>query len=136
MRPFNCLRAIIALVVGLSASPINAGSAAQIPVPVDLWTTGDDGLTLRLRDALEGAFKSAPDFSLRAGEEGALVVRIPKNVDWKRVGGRIKVLYTVTFATKENTPIRGGRGSCWEDALEQCAAQIIKDARRAARKLR
>ena len=37
----------------IDASPVK-------PVPIDLWVAGDDGLTLRLRGALEGALRSTP----------------------------------------------------------------------------
>jgi len=97
---------------------------------------GDDGFTQKLRDTLENAFKSSPDFSLSSGKKpGTLVVTIPTNVGWKQVGKRMQVLYTVEFASVDNQNIGTNTGSCWDDMLSKCAAQIVKDAKIAARKI-
>jgi hypothetical protein len=95
---------------------------------------GDDGLTQGLKVAIEDSFKSSPDFTLSSGKKpGTFVVTIPTHVRWKQVGRRTKVFYTVEFASAENQNIGTRTGSCWDDTLAKCAAQIVKDAKIAAR---
>ena len=90
-------------------------------------------MTVRFRDALKDAFRSSADFHLSSGEKpGTLVITLPSNVGWKQVGGRTQVLYTADFAS-EGQNLGGSKGSCWDDALAKCAAQIVKDAKIAAR---
>ena len=102
---------------------------------VEVWSGGDDGLTLRLRASLEKAFKSSPEFVLTNGKKpGTLIVTIPTNVEWKQVGKRTKVLYKVEFASVDNQPLGGSNGSCWDDALTKCSDKIVKDAAAAVRK--
>ncbi len=101
--------------------------------PVEVWGGADDGLTIRLRDALKDAFRSSADFHLSSGNKpGTLVITLPSNVEWKQVGGRTQVLYTAEFAS-DGQSLGGSKGSCWDDALAKCAAQIVKDAKIAAR---
>lgn len=101
--------------------------------PVEVWGGGDDALTARLRNALEDAFRSSADFHLSSGKKpGTLVITLPSNVEWKQVGGRTQVLYTAEFAS-DGQNLGGSKGSCWDDALAKCAAQIVKDAKSAAR---
>ncbi len=101
--------------------------------PVEVWGGADDGLTIRLRDALKDAVRSSADFYLSSGEKpGTLVITLPSNVEWKQVGGRTQVLYTAEFAS-DGQNLGGSTGSCWDDALAKCAAQIVKDAKIAAR---
>jgi hypothetical protein len=103
---------------------------------VEVWCGGDDGLTTKLRDSLENAFKSSSDFRLSEGKKpGTLTVTIPSHVGWKLVGKRTQVSYTVEFASVDNQPLGSSAGSCWEDALSTCASKIVKDARSAARKI-
>ncbi len=101
--------------------------------PVEVWGGADDGLTIRLRDALKDAFRSSTDFHLSSGNKpGTLVITLPSNVGWKPVGGRTQVLYTAEFAS-DGQNLGPSKGSCWDDALAKCAAQIVKDAKIAAR---
>jgi hypothetical protein len=111
------------------------GTAAE-RTPVDVWCGGDDGLTRRLRDALESQFRSSPEFDLNAQTgPGTLVVTIPTHVDWKLDGQRTKVFYTVEFATVEKRKLATLKGSCWDDNMTKCATQIVKKAAIAARKI-
>jgi len=52
------------------------------------------------------------------------------------VGKRTKVTYTVNYSTADNHPISSHDGSCLETQLSACAAQIVKGARIAARKVK
>lgn len=109
----------------------------SLPMPVEVWCNGDDGLTIRLRDALENAFKSSPDFHLSSEKEPrSLVVTIPTNVGWKQFGRRTKILYTVEFASSDNHSLGESKGSCWDDEFSRCATQVVKHAKIAARKIK
>lgn len=124
---------VVAVLLGVVMSEIHAASAE--PILVEVWSGGDDGLTSRLRDALENAFKSSPDFALSSGKKpGTLVVTIPTNVGWRSIGKRTQVRYTVELSSAENRRIRTSTGSCWDDGLAKCAAQIVSDARTAMHK--
>jgi len=119
---------LFCLALGASASPKYT--------LVEVWCGGDDGLTTKLRDTLENAFKSSSDFRLSAGEKpGTLTVTIPSNVEWKLVGKRTQVLYTVKFSSADNRHLGSSAGSCWEDSLSKCASKIIRDAKTAALKI-
>lgn len=114
----------------IDAAPANA-------TPVEVWSGGDDGLTQRLRDALEHAFQSSPHFVLSSGKQSdALIVTIPTHVGWRDAGGRTQVTYTVTFASTDERNLGTSKGSCWDDALARCTAHILRDAEIAAHKMR
>jgi hypothetical protein len=128
------LSAIIAVFLFVAAYGMEAGSPK--PTPVEVWSGGDDGLTQSLKVAIENAFKSSPDFSVSYGKKpGTLIVTIPTHVQWKHVGRRTKVIYTVEFASVEEYKLGSQKGSCWDDTLAKCAAQIVKDAKVAARRI-
>ena len=136
--PMRSVLAPVLVIVGVSmavpALAVDAASAKKIPV--ELWFVGDDVLSLRVRDAVENAFKSSPDFIFSEGKKpGTLVVTIPENAGWQRIGGRTRVLYKVEFASSANQKIGARNGSCWENAVGNCAAQIVRDAKIAARKI-
>ena len=119
------------------AMEVTPAKPKPTPTLVEVWCGGDDGLTIRLRDTLESAFKSSPDFHLSSGKKpGTLVVTIPSNVGWKQVSWRTRVLYTAKFASPDNQNLGGSKGSCWDDTLAKCAAQIVRDAKVAARQVR
>src|SRR5262249_52985809 len=98
----RCIAAI--LVVLIAQSAVDASSAKA--TLVEVWSGGDDGLTLRFRATLENAFKSSSAFALSSGKKpGTLIVTIPTHVEWKQVGKRTKVVYAVDFASVDNQPL-------------------------------
>ncbi len=104
---------------------------------VEVWRGGDDLLTMRLKDAVESAFRASPDFALSSGKKpGTLMVTIPSRVRFKQVGGRTQVLFDATFSTAEGKNLTASTGSCWDDSLVTCALKIVKDAKSAARRIR
>ena len=112
-------------------------AARAKPTPVEVWTGGDDGLTQRLSFEIENKFKSSSEFVLsRDKEPGTLIVTIPTNVGWATKGSRTLVRYKVELSTSDDKRLETIRGSCWDDHLAECAAQIYGRAQRAARKLR
>ncbi|MEP6740987.1 MAG: hypothetical protein ABJB61_00705, partial [bacterium] len=105
--------------------------------PVEVWCGADDGLTQGVRDALETAFASTPDFVLSSGKRtGTLLVTIPTHVRWKEIGERTQVFYIVEFTSADDKKLRTHKGSCWNDDFAKCANQIVARARIAARKVR
>lgn len=128
----RCVATVLAIFI---AQSFLAADSAK-PTLVEVWSGGDDGLTLRLRASLEGAFKSSSAFVLSSGKKpGTLIVTIPTHVEWKQVGKRTKVLYKVNFASVDNQPVGSSEGSCWDDALTKCANKIVKDATAVAHKV-
>jgi hypothetical protein len=128
------LRLTITTIICLIPYAMSAGQVK--PIPVEIWVGGDDGLTLRLRDKLENAFASSPEFNLRGGKKpGTLIVAIPTHVEWKQVNGRTKVFYKINFRSANDQNISVRKGACWDDTLTECAAQILKNAKVAARKI-
>jgi hypothetical protein len=119
-------RYLSALVVGLCA----VSSAAQTPrVPVQVQRGGDDGLTVRLSEAIGEAFRSSSRFSI--ADENAKVplkIRIPTNVNWTAVGGRTRVNYSITFSRGGSIKSGQSAGFCFEDELQRCAAHVLADA--------
>jgi hypothetical protein len=128
------LPAIITVCLVVAACAM--GTASAEPTLVEVWCGGDDALTIGLRNTLENAFRSSPDFSLSTGKKpGTLVVTIPTHVGWKQVGKRTQVFYSVELASADSKIISTSTGSCWDDVLSKCADQIVKKAKIAARKV-
>jgi hypothetical protein len=63
-----------------------------------------------------------------------LVITIPTNVDWKRVGKLTKVIYLAEFSSSGHQTLGNTKGACWDHAISTCAAQIIRQLKVAARK--
>ena len=124
-----------AAALGFVAACTTNGSFAQT-VTVAIWRGGDDGLTVRLSDAIETAFRSSTSFSIsNTKQSGALLVTIPTNVPWKQVGDQTQVLYTVEFTSGDGRKLGTSEGSCWADALAECATHVVKDAQIATAKI-
>lgn len=139
----------IAAFIGVTLSAWCADRAT--PIPVEFWHVGDDALSQKLAVAVETAFRRSPDFRLTAiGKGRTLVVWITSNVESEMVGKRRKATYTVRFSSLDDgtsknpdleqrialaREISMQRGSCWASELPRCAAQIVSDAKIAARKM-
>lgn len=78
------------------------------------------------------------------------MVTMTRTVEVEIVGKKAKVKYDVRFSSLDDkmarnpdlqqrfalaTEIGTQKGSCWESELPRCAAQIVNDARGAARRL-
>ena len=114
---------------------IPSGSLAQRgtlekPAPVEVWCGGDDGLTSKVCDATEQAFRAAQDFPLRKADETAKYkVVIATNVDWKKVRGRLQILYAIELRNMDDKEIGRFKGSCWESKVQACGTQILGSTR-------
>ena len=98
--------------------------------PVAVWCGGDDGLTSRLRDATERAFNATSDLPLATKERPAVYkVLIPTNVEWKQVGARTKVIYSIKLLTMDDREVGTFKGDCWESRINSCGIQIVDRAR-------
>src|SRR5579862_2427639 len=113
----------------LALLSVGDGLASPKLTPVEVWSGGDDGLTMKLRDTVENGFKSSSAIHLSTGKQpGTLVVTIPSNVKWERVGNRTRVVYTVAFTSVGNQHLGSSAGACWENELSKCASKIVSDA--------
>ena len=102
------------------------------PVLVEFWTGGDDGLTQRLAVEVRSELEQSPAFRLAgAHTPGALVVRIPTHVGWRRFDRRTRVTYQLEI-DRAGRRLTRRSGNCWESDLALCARQIIRSIRRAA----
>lgn len=119
------------LILGSAAvSACAARSSSVGQTPVEIRRGGDDGLAVRFADALEAAFRGAPEFSLGSDKvPGTLIVTIPSNVTWKQVGDRTQVNYSIQFTTIDSQPVGSSSGTCWEDQLQQCIDHVLEDAK-------
>lgn len=132
----------IRFVVSVAVVSVTASAFAFLnePTGVLFWHVGDDGLSERLAEKVEKGFKTSLDFSLSdlsdSAKPGTLVVRIPTNVGWKKVGKRIRVSYAVEFSTPDKQSVVRNGGSCWDDQLGGCVVQLLMQARVARHNLR
>jgi hypothetical protein len=98
--------------------------------PVEIRRVGDDGLTVRFADALEAGIRRSLTFTL-AGRDppgNVLVVQIPSNLGWTRVGDRIRVRFEIEFLGPNLHALGRSNGSCWESQLQVCVDQVVSDA--------
>jgi hypothetical protein len=128
---------LAAVLLEASLGACAAVSANNQPMRVEVWRGGDDGLTSRLADAMEDAFKHSHRFVLSSGNlPGTLIASIPTNVPWKEVNGKTRVLYTIDFTDVHSKKMGQSTGQCWDDQLQKCADAIVGDAARIADKIR
>jgi hypothetical protein len=113
-----------------------ASASPRYPIPVEVWRGGDDGLTIKLADAISSAFRASPDFVLsNERQAGAITISIPSNVPWKQIGNRTQVLYVANFSSATSENLGTSTGACWDDELTRCADKILRDLKGSAQKL-
>jgi hypothetical protein len=94
------------------------------------WT-GDDGLTLGFREALESALEASQDFAVgRAGAREKLRLSIPSNLYGAEIGGRLNFQYVVIFTNQDSKYLGVSIGSWWTERAEiaSCAATVLREA--------
>jgi len=98
--------------------------------PVDVLCNGDDGLTGKVCDSTKKAFSAARDFPLaKAGETAKYEIVIATNVRWKKVWGRIQILYEIELRSEGEKEIGRFKGTCWESKVRACGTQILESTR-------
>jgi hypothetical protein len=131
-KAFGLLAFVILL---LTPSVSRSQSVGTRRVLVEVWSGGDDGLTQRLKAAVEREFKRSSSFELSEGKRPrTLIVTIPTNVDWRRDGKRTRVSYSVDFTSTDGEKLGSSKGSCWDENLVSCSRQILSAAKLALRK--
>ena len=136
--PLKELRALLAIsCIPLARATGASDAAPPHPIPVEVWSGGDDGLTQRLRDAVERAFQASPDFAMSFGNRpGTLVVTVPTHVKWQNLDDKTLVRYTIEFSSASGQRLDRRKGRCWDNEYSKCAGRILGDARTAARRIR
>lgn len=101
------------------------------PVPVEVWTGGDDALTQRFAVAVEDEFRTSPHFVLvnHGAAGGALKVVVPGHVGWRDFGSRTRVTYGLELE-REGRRTKLSGGACWESDMRRCARQIVRSVER------
>lgn len=117
--------------LALSAFGLSALHAETLPIHIQIWTVGDDGLTQQLRHELEIKIGESKQFILVGGDvtpsTDDLVITIPSHVV-PGLGNRIGVTYQVEFS-RYGRKFSENSGRCWEDELSKCAEQIVSEAK-------
>ena len=130
------LASVIILVAVFPIPQKKSGSTNKGKTPVEVWCAGDDLFSQGVCQAMFTAFESAPDFDwLDENKPGSLVITIPENAGWQKIGKRTKVSYSIEFSTSDDQVFMTRKGWCWHKEYAKCANQILKQARIAARKL-
>ncbi|GAA0560788.1 hypothetical protein [Rhizomicrobium electricum] len=123
---------ILSVTAALFALPAIAGSNSK-SVPVEVWRGGDDGLTIKLSEAVERALAASGRFSLSRGKlPGTLLITFPHNVVAKPDRNRLSVEYEATFSTIGNRVLGAVKSGCHEDELVVCVDEIVETATAAA----
>ena len=87
-----------------------------------VWSQGDDGLTLRLRDAVEAVFRDeAAPLRIVPGPDQLTI----KVTGWRVIGSRTQVRYSVRFY-RDGHEIGHNAGHCWDSEMSVCASRIFK----------
>jgi len=121
----------LALSIGSLATEERESQGGSAPVPVEVWTGGDDGLTQRFAVAVEEEFRTSQHFVLvnHGSTGGALKVVVPGHVGWRDFGSRTRVTYGLELERQgRRTKLRGG--ACWESDMQRCARQIVRSVER------
>lgn len=122
---------ILSSLVACAKGAAPSASHPIIPVPFQIFTGGDDGLTQRLAQAVRDEFENSMAFTaVPVSAPNVLMVTIPTNVGWEEMGGKTRVTYRLRLE-------RGGLllgesgGTCWEYELRACAQTVLDSAVRA-----
>lgn len=130
------LASIIMFISLIPTAQRNTHPGKQAKQPAELWCTGDDDLSQRMCHAFFTAFESTQYFDLQEeNKPGNLIISIPENVGWKKVGKRMKIFYSVEFSTSDERVFMTRKGWCWHKQYDRCANQILRHARVATRRL-
>jgi len=93
------------------------------PISVCLARRGDDGLTVRFAEALEGALSDA-GISNQTPCSGKTQLTLP-HVEWEDVDSRTRVSYKLEVARPDGT-ITTLSDTCWETEFQTCARRVVE----------
>jgi hypothetical protein len=125
------------ITLGCLAPVLQERPTNQSKPVVEVQCGGDDNLTQAVCRNIYNELKSTPDFALTDDDDtGALIVSIPTNVHWKERGKRTRVFYVAEFLSNNKRMLGRKKGECWEDDLQTCTSQVLKQTRSAARKVK
>jgi hypothetical protein len=100
-------------------------SASRAPVPVILLVGGDDGLTLRLAEAIRREVQASSRYRLApASQVAGIVVRIDENVTALRSGGTSHFRYSITFE-RGGVVVGNSAGGCPELHMRRCSRRVL-----------
>ncbi len=124
--PYSALIGMAATALLSAGDPATCQRTDQ--TPVNVRPGGDDQLTLMLVRAVQEAFGNCDGFALTQDDaSGYLVVTIKTNVGRRPLGNRIRTYFQAEYVTRRREHRRLA-GSCWEDQLSVCAAQVVRHA--------
>ena len=96
--------------------------------------TGDDGLTLRFREALESALHAAHDFDYpAASDKEDIRLIIPTNLHWSSTSGGLIAHTVVVVKTRSDKSLGVIRRDCLETQMDRCASDVLERVRGLAR---
>jgi hypothetical protein len=100
------------------------------PIRFEVWRAGDDGLTVRVGEAIEATLGSSPRFVASRGQvQGTLFIYV-EPAAWRGEPGRMHVSGNVFLSsTPDSSGLRIGI-SCREERLTDCAREVWAIAER------
>jgi len=107
----------------LSALTLSAGPAGTSrPIPVELWSHGDDGLSQQLRTAIEGALSISPHF--RAATPADPQPHRTAFLEMEKILGRNRLRFHLSLFTgraERSERMTEVVRTCDQNALNSCA---------------
>ncbi|MDE1146245.1 MAG: hypothetical protein PW843_06410 [Azospirillaceae bacterium] len=130
---------ILAVASGLAAMGMATPGLAARPgaqTQVEVWRNGDDGVTLKLAEAVTSAFRENDAFQISSGARAnSLMVVVQSPTEAVRSGIHYKLVFPVRFTTVGSQTLGFTRVTCQENTLDTCADQVVNAAGPAAAKL-
>ncbi len=113
------------VVFTLAACVTNISAAA--PIPIEVWRVGDDGLTVRLADALQNEVERNKQFvRATALDPQRIVIKINRNVAWASDGDRDSLQYDISVLKNDIVIADDIRGECLVDRLASCSKVVMR----------
>ena len=135
-----------AVAVAIAIAAVIEGCSPSSPrvVPVEMWVSGDDGLTQRFEIELRAALAESGRFSLiktlatrgDANGEQRLVLTIAHGLRRTSAEDAGPYAYSIEFTDAAGKLIGESNDLCLEANLSPCIAHVLRDAEAAADRLR
>ncbi|HEX5005828.1 MAG TPA: hypothetical protein VFV70_01870 [Hyphomonadaceae bacterium] len=111
----------------LSCSLLLFGACASEPTPFAFSRAGDDGLTLKISEAILDQLRSSGEFV--ESSQGEIRLHIDGHAAWRRVGDRVDASIRLNLY-REGDWAAGATIQCYEDEVEVCGRAALEFARR------